>query len=298
MAIIHRAGYVAVIGRPNVGKSTLLNRLVGERLSIVSPKPQTTRHRVTGIVTRRDAQVVIVDTPGFHVPRHLLGRYMMRTVRAVLREVDVILVMIDATAGLTTVDRTIVAEVRRLGAPALLALNKIDRVPKLKLLPLMAVSADVLPWIAIVPISAVTGEHVESLLTAIVQQLPEGPPLFPPDQLSDQQTRFFIAEMIREQVLRHAEQEVPHAVAVLVDQMVDDESASCVRIHATLLVERQGQKAILIGHNGARLKTIGVDARRAIERWLQRHVYLQLWIKVRSDWRSDPHALSDIGYRG
>lgn len=293
----HRAGYVALIGRPNVGKSTLLNRLVGTPLSIVSPKPQTTRHRITGILTRRDAQIVIVDTPGFHEPRHLLGRHMMRLVHAALKEVDVILMMLDATDGFTTTDRVIVTAIQRARKPSLLAINKIDRIHKPRLLPLMAACSSAFPWTALVPISAATGENAEPLLMELIRHLPIGPPLFPSDQLSEQHDRLFVAEMIRAQVLRYIHQEVPHAVTVVIERMSDEPSLDRVHIDATIVVERDSQKGILIGRHGQQLKRIGTAARHAIEHWLQRRAHVQLWVRVRKEWRRDPRLLSEMGYR-
>ncbi len=292
----YRTGYVAIIGRPNVGKSTLLNRFIGEHLSIVSPKPQTTRHRVTGVLTRHDAQLILVDTPGFHTPAHLLGKQMMQIVHTELHSVDIVLLMLDATAGLAEPDRAIASETLKARKPMLIALNKIDRVPKPSLLPLIAACTAIAPSVEIIPISAMQGDNIEALLAALIRPLPIGPPLFPSDQLSDQQIRFFIAETIREQVLLQTHQEIPHSVAVIIDAIQDEPSHRTIRIHATILVERSSQKGILIGQGGQRLKAIGSAARPPIEAWLERQIFLQLWVKVRKDWREDPNTLRELGY--
>ncbi|MBI2104689.1 MAG: GTPase Era [Candidatus Omnitrophica bacterium] len=301
----HRSGFVGIVGRPNVGKSTLLNAYLGEKLAIVSPRPQTTRHRVLGVLTREDAQVAFLDSPGFHEPEHVLGRYMMEVAKAVMDEADVLVAMIDARAGLTEADERLFARVRQAirqpgggGAPraALLAINKVDTVKKPRLLPLLEACAKAQTFAECIPISALTGDQLDVLLGRIIAHLPEGPRWYEPQQRTDQTTDQRIGELIREQLLLATRQEVPHAVAVRLDQVEAGERVTA--IHATILVERPGQKAIVIGRGGAMLKRIGQEARRQLERLLGRKVHLALWVKVAEDWRRDERILRELGYTG
>jgi len=299
-----RSGFVSLVGRPNVGKSTILNYYLGEKISIVSPRPQTTRQRVLGVLTRSEAQVLFLDSPGLHKPQHTLGRHMVEVAKAILEEADVIVAVIDARAGLTVDDERIFARIRqglasppkgRQAQPAcLLAMNKIDAVKKPLLLPLIDACAKTKVFSECIPISALTGQQMDVLLRRIIAALPEGPPWYTSTHRTDQTTTQRIGELIREQVLLVTRQEVPHAVAVLVEQVEERERVTA--IHATILVERQGQKAIIIGRNGLLLKRIGQAARHELERLLGRKVYVELWVKVAEGWRSDSRILRQLGY--
>ena len=301
-----KSGFVGIVGRPNVGKSTLLNYYVKGKFAIVSPKPQTTRHRILGTLTRDDAQAVFLDSPGLHKPEHALGRYMQEVAKAVLEEADVLVVMIDGRVGVTEEDERVFARVKdvlrhrtgtsRQAATALLAINKVDAVKKPKLLPLLEDCAKTDLFAEIVPVSALTGVQMDTLLACVLARLPEGPRWYEPDQRTDQTPRQLIGEFVREQVLLATHQEVPHAVAVLVDDVEDRERVTAIL--ATILVERQGQKAILIGRGGSMLKRIGTAARQQLERLLGRKVHLELWVKVAESWREDERLLRELGYGG
>ncbi|MBI4342100.1 MAG: GTPase Era [Candidatus Omnitrophica bacterium] len=289
-----RSGFVGIVGRPNVGKSTMLNTFLGEKIAIVSPKPQTTRHRILGVLTREDAQVMFLDTPGWHQPEHALGRYMAEVIKAVIEEADVLVAVIDARVGLREDDERVLDRIRQAKRPAVLALNKVDAVKKPKLLPLLEACAKTRLFSDCVPVSALTGDQMPLLLSRIIARLPEGPRWYEPDQRTDQTDRQRITELIREQILLATRQEVPHAVAVRLDEL--KEEGHLVSIQATILIERPGQKAILIGRGGAMLKRIGQSARSQIEQLLGRKVYLGLWVKVVEDWRRDARILRELGY--
>jgi len=291
-----RSGFVSILGRPNAGKSTLLNTLVGGKLAIVSEKPQTTRTTIQGVVNFEDAQIAFLDTPGIHESGSLLNRRMMETVRAALEDRDVLLYLADVTTAFGDEDVKALALIRDLRTPVFLVLTKIDRLQdKRLLLPRIEQYKAVREFAEYIPVSAVTGEGLDTLRSAIVARLPEGPALFPPDYFTDQPERFLAAELIRERILRETRQEVPHAVAVMVDQW--QEKKDLVRISATIYVERPGQKAILIGSKGAVLKKIGTLARQEIEKMLGRRVFLELFVKVRKDWRESPEFLNAIDWR-
>ena len=258
-----RAGFVAIIGRPNAGKSTLVNRFVGQKVAIVTSKPQTTRNRIQGIVTRLEGQIVFIDTPGLHEADTVMNRQMMREVAAALEGIDVLLMMVDASRTLPHADSMLLERGKRFAGKAILALNKIDRVPKPKLLPLMDAFAKEFPFAALVPISALKGDGCEELLQEILKNLPEGEPFFPEDQVTDQPERFLVSEIIREKAIDLTYHEVPHALAVVVDQF--EELPSLLRVHATMHVERDSQKKILIGHKGEMLKKVGTAARKELE---------------------------------
>ena len=291
-AEIVRSGFVALVGKPNVGKSTLLNAYLGTKVSIVSPKPQTTRIRVRGIMNRDDAQVVFIDTPGLHEPKSRLGEYMVEAARRSLPDADVVCFVVDATEPPSPQDRRIADMVRRSRKPAILVLNKVD----------VARQADVVlqqyralgSWDSEVAVSAKLGEGLAGLLEEIVARLPEGPRLFPPDQFTDLSEREQVAELVREKVLLNTQQEVPHGVAVEIEEW--EMRGERLYIRATVNVEREGHKGIIIGEGGQMLKKIGAAARYEIERTLQRPVFLDLWVKVRKDWRSDPASLRWLGY--
>ncbi len=289
-----RCGFVAIIGRANVGKSTLLNRLVGAKLSIVSEVPQTTRFPVRGVLHREKCQVVFIDTPGVHKPRYRMNEEMVRLTTRVLREVDRVALLVDASDGLGPGDRFVFDLVREAGSKTILMLNKVDLMPRESLLPLIDEAARTGLFQEIVPASALTGENCDRLEAVIVAAMPEGPPHFPPDMLTDLPQRLAIAEIIREQVFLRTRQEVPHATAVTVDSMEKGEDG-LARIHATVLVDRESHKGILIGEGGRMMKGIGTAARHELETFLGGRVHLSLWVKVRQGWRDDTTLLRLIG---
>lgn len=288
-----RSGFVTIVGRPNVGKSTLMNALVGEKVAIVSSRPQTTRNRIMGVMTREDWQMVFLDTPGIHTPRTKLGSYMMQSVREAMDGMDGMMVLVDATQ-VGEHDRAIVREMETKKVPKLLLLNKIDLLPREKLLALIASFADS-GYDAIIPISARTGDGLEQLTTAMAEKLPEGPKYFPDDMMTDQPERLICAEMIREKALLHLRDEVPHGIGVEMMGM-NKESEDFMEIHATIYCERDAHKGIIIGKRGSMLQLIGTEARRDIEALLGLHVNLKLWVKVRPDWRNRMDDLRTLGY--
>ena len=288
-----RSGFVGIIGRPNVGKSTLVNQLVGQKVAITSPHPQTTRSRILGVLTRDDAQIAFLDSPGWHKPEHALGRSMTEAAKAVLEEADVLIVVIDGRAGLTKEDENLFSRLKAIGKPVILAINKTDIAKKPLLLPLLQRCEATKLFTDFIPISALTGDQTAVLLKRILELLPEGPQWYPPEQRTDQTSEQLTTELIREQVLHATHQEVPHAVAVILTQM--QEGPKVLEIEATLIVERNGQKAILIGKGGAMLKRIGEKARKEIEALLGRHIYLGLWVKVEPDWRANAARLREYG---
>ena len=291
-----RSGFVALVGRPNAGKSTLLNQLVGTKLAIVSDKPQTTRNRIVGVRNLPAGQIAYLDTPGIHKPLKTLNARMMDVSRAVLREVDVVTLVIDATAPEGAGDRYVRELVSTVRVPVVIALNKVDLMAKGDLLPRIAGMAERKLAADIVPISAATGENVDRLQDVLLSHLPEGQPLFPDDYLTDQPERFFAAELVREQVLRHTHAELPFSTAVVVDQFGEPEApGGLMRLHCSILVERATQKPILLGKGGSMIKSIGTAARLALEAFFDTKVFLDLHVKVKEDWRDDPRALADIG---
>lgn len=283
------SGFVSIIGRPNAGKSTLLNAMVGEKLAIVTRKPQTTRNRIQGIVNvakkgkRLAGQIVLIDTPGIHKPVNSLNRRMMKEVYDALEGCDLLLLIVDATEKFGTGDQFVIDLAKRTKLPCFLLLNKIDRVQKDRLLPLIDHYKDLHEFVDVIPISALKKDGFDTLLNAIIKALPEGPRYFLEDQITDQPERFLAAELIREQVLQFTSQEVPHATTVLIDRF--EEGNKLTRIAATIYCEREGQKAILIGKHGANLKKIGTYARQQIERLLATKVFLELFVKVQPGWR-------------
>jgi GTPase len=291
-------GTVAIIGRSNVGKSTLLNRLLNEKIAIVSEKPQTTRTRILGVVHARGAQIALLDTPGLHKPQHLLNRRMVRTAVETLEEADVLFVLMDATSlpgpgDLLVLDHVTTA-VNKRRRPVLLVLNKIDLVNKIKLLPVLESYARLFAWTEVVPVSAHTGDNVQRLLTVAVSLLPEGEAAYDDDTVTDQTMRTLAAEMVREKLLRQTHEEIPYSLAVEIDEFIEE--GKLARITASVLVERESHKAIVIGKHGERLKTVGTEARLDMERVFGMKVFLQLWVKVREAWREDEHALIELGY--
>jgi GTP-binding protein Era len=292
----HRSGFVAVIGKPNVGKSILINAWVGEKIAIVSPKPQTTRHRLRGILTRPDAQIIFVDTPGIHQPHHKLGEFMVETAAKSIPDADVVLFMVDVSEMPTAEDEQIAQLVEEHGkAPVILVLNKADLLPPEKVQPHGDAYFGLVKHDEWMMISATRGDNRDELLDMVVARLPQGPRYYPPDQLTDQNMRFIVAELIREQVLRFVRQEVPHAVAVAVEEW-KQRREDLTYIGASVFVEKDSQKGILIGQGGAMLKRIGRAAREEIEPMVGNRVYLDLWVKVRKKWRKDEDELRRLGY--
>lgn len=290
---LHRSGFVALVGRPNVGKSTLLNQLLGQKIAIVTPKPQTTRGRIRGILTLPNAQIVFVDTPGLHEAKSLINRRMVQVAEETMEEADLVLWIVDASQGVTDDDRRIVAQLQRFHGRLIVALNKIDCRKANELLPILAELDQLLPGVDVVPISALEGANIAELLRVVTEKLPPGPRLYDPETLTDQTERALIQEIIREQVLLQTRQEVPYAVAVTVDRF--EEKDHVVVIHATIHVERKSQKPILIGKGGNKIKSIGTAARKQIERLLDKSVYLELYVRVQEDWTTDPRRLREFG---
>lgn len=290
----YRAGFVAILGRPNAGKSTLVNRLVGQKVSIVTSKPQTTRNRIQGVVTREDGQVVLIDTPGLHDAKTVLNRQMMKEVAAALEGIDVLLLVADASATVPASDTLLMDKAKRFPAKTILALNKVDRVPKQQLLPLLDAFSKAHPFAALVPISALKGDGLEQLLREVMKLLPEGQPYFPEEQVTDQPERFLASEIVREKAIALTYHEVPHALAVSVDTW--QETPKLLRIEMTLTVERASQKKILIGQRGEMLKKIGSQARRELEEILGVKIFLGLFVKVSENWRENPGAVRQLDW--
>lgn len=291
------SGYAALIGRPNAGKSTLLNRIVGEKIAAVSNKPQTTRHRIQGIYTDDKGQIVFVDTPGVHKPGHLLNRRMMAAVHDALMSVDVVVLMRDASVFTGNGDRFVLDLVKRSGKPAVLVLNKIDKVKnKAEILPLIEFYSKEHEFAEIVPVSALKGDSVDNLLSQILKHLPTGEPIFSEDELTDQPMRSVVAEMVREKILRSTGEEIPYVTAVVTERW-DESDPEKLQIYCAIYVERPSQKGIIIGKGGSKLKQIGSEAREDIEKLLDRHVHLQLFVKVVEDWRNKERELDEMGIR-
>lgn len=289
------SGYAALIGRPNAGKSTLLNRIVGEKIAAVSNKPQTTRHRIKGVYTSDAGQIVFIDTPGVHKPGHLLNRRMMSAVHDAILSVDVVVLMRDASVSTGNGDRFVLDLVKQSGKPAILLLNKIDKIKnKAEMLPLMQFYSNEYDFAEIVPVSALKGEAVEILLEQIVKHLPIGEPIFGDDELTDQPMRSIVAEMVREKILRSTGEELPYVTAVVTERW-DESDPERIEIYCAIYVERPSQKGIIIGKGGAKLKQIGIEARQDIEKLLGRHVHLQLFVKVVEDWRNKERELDEMG---
>jgi GTPase len=291
----YHSGYVALIGRPNAGKSTLLNRVVGEKIAAVSNKPQTTRHKIQGVITRAEGQIVLVDTPGVHKPGYLLNRRMMAAVHEALEGVDLVCLIRDASERTGNGDRFVLDLVKQSEKPALLLLNKTDRLAdKSKLLPLMEWYGQEYDWREVIPISALKGDMVEVLLKEIIKHLPEGEPLFAEDELTDQPLRAIVAEIVREKILQTTGEEIPYVTAVVTEKF-DETRSDLTLIHCAIFVERAGQKSIIIGKGGEQLKEIGTRARRDIEKLLGKRCHLQLFVKVEAEWRNKEGLLDSLG---
>jgi GTP-binding protein Era len=288
------AGFVAVVGRPNVGKSTLVNRLVGQKVAIVSDKPQTTRNRILAVVNvPAGGQIVLFDTPGIHKPVHQMNKRMVDTAMKSLAQVEVVLWLADVTEPPGPGERVIRESVKKTGKPVILGLNKIDQISRPRILPAIDLYRQLMDFDAIVPLSALSGDNVDALTKELLRLLPEGAPLYPEDFLTDQPERFFVGEMVREKILHHTREEIPYSTGVIIESF--KEEAALVRIQAKVLVERQSQKAILIGRGGQMLKTVGSEARRDIEEFLGAKVFLGLFVTVREKWREDPAILEEMG---
>jgi len=291
-----KSGFVGIVGRPNVGKSTLLNQLLGQKISIVSAKPQTTRFRILGIKTLPHAQIVFIDTPGVHPSGSRLNQELSRVAFAALQDSDLLLWMIEAGSELDEDDHSLLQKIKKAGRPTFLLINKIDLLPKRMLLPLISRLALLGSFAEIVPISALRGENLDRLEELILKYLPQGLPLYPEGQITDQPERLLTAEFIREKIFQRTHQEIPYAVAVVVEEFREIKEKGLVAIDAIIYVERESQKGILIGKGGEALKRIGEAARQEIEHLIGSRVYLRLWVKVKKDWRKDEGALRQLGY--
>lgn len=290
-----KSGFVAMIGRPNAGKSTLLNQILDRKIAIVSDKPQTTRNRVTGIYTTEDVQIVFVDTPGIHKPKHKLGEYMVETAEKTLDDVDLIYYLVDASVKAGTGEEYVLNQVQQSGVPVFLLLNKVDKLTPEEIGQLLQQWQDKGEFAEIFPLSALQGDNVARLVEVTEKYLPEGPQYYPEDAVTDQPLEIVISELIREKALLLTHDEVPHSIAVFVENMERDKAGK-MQIEACIYVERDSQKGILIGKGGSMLKKIGIMARKDIEYLMGEKVYLKLWIKVREDWRNKKQVLSGLGY--
>jgi GTP-binding protein Era len=291
----HRAGYVAIVGRPNVGKSTLLNALVGVKLAIVTPKPQTTRNRIVGIRTLPEGQVIFLDTPGIHEPRSTLNRRMVDTARKALGDAEAAVWVLDASSGVGRGERELGRTLAELGHPTIVVLNKSDAVARPKLLPLMAELGALLPGRDVVPASARTGDNVDTVLRTVVAALPDGPRIYPEGELTAEPERFLVQEMIREQLFLQTVEEVPYGTAVVVESFSEQRERGLLVIEATILVDRESHKGIVIGSGGQRLKEIGRRARLELEAFFAVKVFLQLFVRVERDWAENPRRLKELG---
>ncbi|WP_127848145.1 GTPase Era [Lacticaseibacillus hulanensis] len=291
----HRSGFVAIIGRPNVGKSTFMNRILGEKIAIMSPKAQTTRNKINGIYTTDDAQIVFVDTPGIHKPQNELDEYMDQAALSTLNQVDAVMFMVAADEQPGRGDKWIIEELKKVTKPVFLLVNKIDLVHPDELIPLIDQYSRMRDFDQVFPISATEGNNVDELLKSLTATLPEGPQYYPDDELTDHPEYFVVGELIREKILELSHDEVPHAVAVVVERM-KDYAGGKLQIEANIFVERDGQKAIIIGKGGSMLKQIGIRARRDIENLLGEKVNLKLWVKVQKNWRDNNAYLRTLGY--
>lgn len=290
------SGFVSLVGRPNVGKSTLLNCLIGEKIAITSHKPQTTRNKITAILTQADFQCVFLDTPGIHTPKSKLGEYMVRSAENTFGEVDAVLFLVEPAAEVQEGDRAVLERLKKTKAPVILVINKIDTVEKELLLQMIAAYSRLYDFAEIVPISAIKGQNTDTLLTVLRRYLPEGPQYFPADMVTDQPERQIAAEIIREKALYLLQDEIPHGIAVEINAMKKRPQQDMVDVQATIYCERESHKGIIIGKQGAMLKRIGSTARYDMQRLLGSPIYLQLWVKVKKDWRDSDFLLKNFGY--
>ena len=290
------SGFVSLVGRPNVGKSTLMNRLIGEKIAIISNKPQTTRNRVQSILTKDDFQIVFIDTPGIHRPRHKLGEYMVKSAETTLNEVDAVLMLIEPSDKILEADRLIIEKFAKVKSPVILVINKIDTVERERIFKVIDEYRKLYDFAEIVPISAFEGTNTDELLSVIRKYLPEGPQYFPSDMVTDQPERQIASEIIREKALRLLEDEIPHGIAVEITEMKKRKEGNLVDVRATIFCEKDSHKGIIIGKHGDMLKKIGTKARGDIERLLGSPIYLELWVKVKKDWRDSDFLLKNFGY--
>ncbi|MEE8823778.1 GTPase Era [Lentilactobacillus sunkii] len=289
------SGFIAIVGRPNVGKSTFLNRVIGQKIAIMSDKPQTTRNKIQGVYTTKDAQIVFIDTPGIHKPQNKLGDFMMESALSALKEVDAVLFMVNATEHRGAGDNFIIDQLKNVDKPLYLLINKIDEISPDDIMPIIEQYKNALEFKDVYPISALQGNNVPELIDTLIKELPNGPQYYPADEVTDHPERFVISELIREKVLELTRQEIPHSTAVVIESIKTEESL--LRIRATIIVERDGQKGIVIGKGGSMLKKIGTLARKDIENMMGNKVFLELWVKVEPHWRDKANLLNSYGYR-
>ncbi|MED3563751.1 GTPase Era [Bacillus xiapuensis] len=292
----YKSGFISIIGRPNVGKSTFLNRVIGQKIAIMSDKPQTTRNKIQGVLTLEDTQMIFIDTPGIHKPKHKLGDFMMKVAQNTLKEVDLVLFMVNAEEGFGRGEEFILEKFQTVNTPIFLVINKIDQIHPDDLLSIIDSYKEKYPFKEIVPISALEGNNVERLLDQIKAYLPEGPQYYPADQVTDHPERFIITELIREKALHLTREEIPHSIAVVLDKIERPAGKDIINVMATVIVERDSQKGIIIGKQGSMLKEIGKRARMDIENLLGSKVFLELWVKVQKDWRNKMSQLRDFGF--
>lgn len=291
-----KSGFVALIGRPNAGKSTLMNEILGKKVAIMSDKPQTTRNRITGIYTKEDVQIVFLDTPGIHKPKHLLGEYMVDVAEKTMRDVDILFYMVDASVDFKTGEEFIVERLKSTNLPIFLILNKIDLISKEDLLRKIDFWQRKLNFAEIFPVSALKRDNVDQLIERTKKYLEEGPMFYSSDEVTDQPEKVVISEIIREKILKRTKEEIPHSVAVVIEQIEEKKKGEVINILASIYVERSSQKKIVIGKQGQLLKVIGQDARRELENILGARIFLDLWVKVKEDWRNKNTTLSNFGY--
>lgn len=289
------SGFIAIVGRPNVGKSTFLNRVIGQKIAIMSDKPQTTRNKIQGVYTTKDAQIVFIDTPGIHKPQNKLGDFMMESALSALKEVDAVLFMVNATEHRGAGDNFIIDQLKNVDKPIYLLINKIDEISPDDIMPIIEQYKNALEFKDVYPISALQGNNVPELIDTLIKELPNGPQYYPADEVTDHPERFVISELIRQKVLELTRQEIPHSTAVVIESIKTEESL--LRIRATIIVERDGQKGIVIGKGGSMLKKIGTLARKDIENMMGNKVFLELWVKVEPHWRDKANLLNSYGYR-
>lgn len=293
----YKSGFISIIGRPNVGKSTFLNRVIGQKIAIMSDKPQTTRNKVQGVLSTEDSQLIFIDTPGIHKPKHKLGDFMMKVAQNTLKGVDLILFMVNAEEGFGRGEEFIIEKFQTVNTPIFLIINKIDKIHPDELFTVIESYKEKYPFKEIVPISALEGNNVEHLLGVIKKYLPEGPQYYPADQVTDHPERFIVSELIREKALHLTREEIPHSLAVVIEKMERRQDKDVIHVMATIIVERDSQKGIVIGKQGSMLKEIGKLARMDIENLLGSKVFLELWVKVQKDWRNKMAQLRDYGFR-
>lgn len=290
------SGFVSLVGRPNVGKSTLMNRLIGEKIAIISNKPQTTRNRVQSILTRDDFQIVFIDTPGIHKPKHKLGEYMVKSAETTLNEVDAVLFLIEPTEKVLESDKLIIEKLQRVKSPVILVINKMDMVDRERIYKVIEMYSKMYDFAEVIPISAFEGTNTDELMGILRKYLPEGPMYFPSDMITDQPERQIASEIIREKALRLLQDEIPHGIAVEITEMKKRTEGNVVDVRATIYCEKDSHKGIIIGKQGAMLKKIGTNARRDIEKLLGSPIYLEIWVKVKKDWRDSDFLLKNFGY--